>query len=193
MRADNTPEDAVETRRQAWEQIVQEAVHVSADTEIAEDCGLPQVLARIERERHPAPEKPVFARPGYRERLRLFLHHSLRPGLVLACLVIVVQGGVIAHLWPANPAPEYAIVRTLPGTGGHHEPFIRIAFQPGTTEQALRVLLNGVQADIVAGPTQLGDYYLLVAPGLADAVVQTLAGNRIVESAALVDSLPGDN
>jgi hypothetical protein len=192
-----TPEDAVETGRQVWTQIVRDAVHASADTEIAEDCGLPQVLARIEREGHPQPEKTLPARTDriahLRQLLRQFFRHGFGPGLAFACLVIVFQGGVIAHLWPANSAPEFAIVRTLPGSGGHHEPFIRVAFQPETTEQALRVLLTGVQADIVAGPTQLGDYYLLVAPGLADAVVQVLAENRIVESAVLVDSLPGDN
>jgi hypothetical protein len=180
MRSSDTTKNTAGTNRQAWERLFREAVHLGADTDIADDCGLARVLARIER------EKPRshgwFARLG----------GYLRPMLALACSVIVIQGAVIVYLWP-TAGPEYAIVRVLPlGKAGRHEPFIRVAFLPDTTEQALRVLLNSLQADVVAGPTQLGDYYLLVPPGQANTVARTLAQHGIVESTALVDKLPGE-
>jgi hypothetical protein len=61
MRVVKPSEDAVEIRPRAWRQIVREVVHESADMEIAEDHGLLQVLARIERERHPAPEVSAWS------------------------------------------------------------------------------------------------------------------------------------
>ena len=209
---EKSAEDGAGPHHQCWEQIFREAVRLNADTAIAEDRCLERVLARIERERSPAavnlenppapqaPEtsgipparKPAPARAGWFARGLSGAGRHPGLGLALACCVIVAQGVVIAHLWSPPLAPEYAIVRVLPG-GEAREPFLRITFLPGTSEQSLRTLLNDIQADVVAGPTRLGDYYLLVPPGQTAAAALALSKSGIVEDVALVDHLPGDD
>lgn len=171
----------------AWEGAIRDAVRDTADTAIDERRGYAQVWARIERDRK-IRRTPPFA--SLRARLAGWFRAS--PAFAVACAVIAVQAGVIASLWPrVADEPEYAIVRALPSPAGHYEPFIRVTFAPSTSERALRALLVRVSAEIVAGPNSLGDYYLLVAPGQAPGTATVLRASPLVETAELVDALPG--
>ncbi|MDR3322995.1 MAG: hypothetical protein LBS89_02190 [Zoogloeaceae bacterium] len=194
-----TNEAAPARHPQAWEEIFREAVHLNANTPIADDHGLPQVLARI------AQAPPPSSRTRIATRIVTFgclvassLCRHWQTGLALACTLIVVQGAVIAYLWQATSSftqPDhdgYAVMRVLP-SHTVHQTFIRVAFLPETSEQVLRSLLNEIQADVVAGPTQLGDYYLCVPPCQVDAAVLTLVKSSVIEDVALVDHLPGDH
>ena len=63
-------------------------------------------------------------------------------------------------------------------------------FAPTSTESDLRELLRKAGAEIVAGPSQLGDYYLLVD---AEKLTSTLAALRTspkIETAEIVNALP---
>jgi hypothetical protein len=50
--------------------------------------------------------------------------------------------------------------------------------------------LREVNAEIVSGPSQLGDYYLVVRAAGVQAALTTLQANSNVESAEIVRELP---
>lgn len=185
-----------------WNHTIRHAVHHSADLSLPENFGLGDVLARIGQheagKRADARLQAAPTHPADSLMQRLFDWLRSGPALATACAIMLVQAGIIGELWlqageAPDEKPEYAIVRALPGDAGSHEPFIRVSFASETTERKLRALLNTVQADVVAGPTQLGDYFLLVPAGQADAARKTLIDSGIVEEAELVHALPGGN
>jgi hypothetical protein len=172
--------------RQGWERIFREAIVSSAKTDVT-DAGLSRILERIRQE-----QRQESARPRARASWRARLDAYLMPGLAFACAVMVLQGVTIAWLWPSDASPEYAGVR---GTAvpGENTAFLHVVFRPDATEREIRALLTAIRADIVAGPSQLGDYYLLLPPDTRDASLQKLAAHAIVEYAAPVDTLPADH
>jgi hypothetical protein len=62
---------------------------------------------------------------------------------------------------------------------------LAVQFAPTATEREIRGLLLDVQALIVSGPTQLGEYQLAVLSNKADAALKKLQGAAFVESAKL--------
>jgi hypothetical protein len=173
-------------RQDDWERIFREAVLSSAETEVG-DAGLSRILERIGQERRQegaSPRAPAGG-TGWHARLDGFL----MLGLAFACTVVVFQGMVIVWLWPVDAPPAYAEVRGA-APAENHAAFLHVVFRPEATEREIRALLNAIRSDIVAGPSQLGDYYLQPPPDRADASLRELAAHAIVEHAALVDALP---
>ncbi|MEP7085522.1 MAG: hypothetical protein ABI854_12345, partial [Betaproteobacteria bacterium] len=54
----------------------------------------------------------------------------------------------------------------------------------------VNTLLRELHAEVVSGPSQLGDYYLLVQKRTAQDALSLLQGNANVESAEFVSALP---
>lgn len=69
-------------------------------------------------------------------------------------------------------------------------PFIRVAFQTEAQEIDLRVLLIGVGASYVSGPSQLGDYYLFVDRKYTEQAMNELRTSPLVRNAELVAKVP---
>lgn len=103
--------------------------------------------------------------------------------------VVLVQAGVIAALL-LNPPAQQVLLGGPPGepdTGvaaGAGKVVLTVAFRPQATEQALRELLAGAQAQIVSGPSALGLYTIAVPAAQADSALARLRG-----AAALVESV----
>ena len=57
-----------------------------------------------------------------------------------------------------------------------------VNFAPDASEKQLRGLLLDTGANIVLGPSQLGEYRISVAGNLADAALKKLQGTALVES-----------
>jgi hypothetical protein len=111
------------------------------------------------------------------------------PALALACGIVAVQFGIIAHMATSRGEEgEYVGVRGMKGRT--QDAFVRVTFKPESTEIDLRALLREVNAEIVSGPSQLGDYYLVVRAAGVQSVLTTLQANSNVESAEIVRELP---
>jgi anti-sigma factor RsiW len=178
-----------------WEKSLRKAVQNDPQFDIAEDRGLAQVMQRIKAETKAAPAQPArksraSAASGggsFAARFREWFQWS--PALALACGIVAVQLGVIVHMASIRgEESEYAGVRAMKGR--QQDAFVRISFKPESAEIDLRALLREVNAEIVSGPSQLGDYYLVVRASGVQAVLTTLQANSIVESAEIVRELP---
>ncbi|MBK7474019.1 MAG: hypothetical protein IPI73_28520 [Betaproteobacteria bacterium] len=105
--------------------------------------------------------------------------------------MVAVQFAVIAQMWTGKSEDiEYAGVRTIESLPSSTDAFIRITFKPQSRESDLSELLRTVRAEIVAGPSQLGDYYLLLAKNGSEDVLNALQKNALVESAEFANALP---
>ena len=119
-----------------------------------------------------------------RERIRW------SPGLALACTVVAVQFGVIAQMISTRSDEiAYAEYRAIESQS-RGDTFIRVIFKPVTTEAQLTQILRANSAEIVAGPSQLGEYYLLVPPKEATPTLSRMLANVQIESAEIVNALP---
>ncbi len=63
---------------------------------------------------------------------------------------------------------------------------LMVNFAPQTTEKEWRGLLLGIEAQLISGPSQLGEYQLSVAGNVATAALQQLQATPFVESAKVV-------
>ena len=166
-----------------WEQAVQQAVQNDPALEIAEDRGLANVMHRIRSEIKPAPQPARKAAP------RLFEWFKWSPAMALACGIVVAQFGIIVHMYQVRGEESaYSDVRTV--AGKRTEAFVRVTFKSETTESELRTLLHDLHAEIVSGPSQLGDYYLIVKSKAVQSTLTTLQSSSHVESAEIVNALP---
>jgi len=176
-----------------WEKSLRKAVQGDPQFDIAEDRGLAQVMQRIKAETKAAPAQPARkarAPSGggtLAARFREWFQWS--PALALACGIVAVQFGIIAHMATIRGEEgEYSGVRAVKGR--QQDAFVRVSFKPESTEIDLRALLREVNAEIVSGPTQIGDYYLVVRAAGVQSVLATLQSNSNVESAEIVRELP---
>jgi hypothetical protein len=122
---------------------------------------------------------------------RLFSGNSSRFSMAmgLVALQFVAIAGLAVH--SLKTTSPYSETRTSSGmTAPAQTNFIRTSFKSTTTEVEIRKLLNAVQADIVAGPSQIGEYYLLTSQDQIAAHLATLKGSAFVESADVVNRLP---
>ena len=183
-----------------WERAVQSAIKADPLFDVPPDRGLFQVLQRIRAEASAETPKAAASRrmsalaapkpsgPGWLARLRDSFNSS--PALALACSLLIVQFGVIVHLYSTRgEESDYSGVRAVE-TRPPPDAFIRITFKPQSTEAQISSLLRDNHAEIVAGPSQLGDYYLLVGRGDAPDALTQLQANTHVESAEIVNALP---
>ncbi len=178
--------NSAEARRALdWELAVRDAIKAETAEWEPPAHAMDEVFRRIERAR-PAPKESA---------LKIFLSGIMEsfqasPKFAFACAVAAVQFGVIGYLWSTQEDPgSYSEIRsTQPAL--QPTKFIRVMFAPTSTENDLRELLRKAGAEIVAGPSQLGDYYLLVDADKLTAALNTLRASTKIESADIVNALP---
>ena len=175
-----------------WDAAVKHAVIQTAATDLPEDGGLSHVLARIRAANPAIPvnNKLQAARsPGWFDWLAGLM--APRPMFAAMAVVLLTQFAIIASIWPNHSLPEnYADFRSHQGPVNTEHPFLRVSFKPEATEYDMRMLLREITAEIVAGPSQLGEYYLLVPEGEVASVRDRLMSNMQIERVDLVDQLP---
>ena len=198
--------DASALRHLNWESAVRTAIKADPVYDIAADRGLAQVMQRI-RAGAPtsasaprataAPRRPatiaIHANPtSLFTRFREWINFS--PGLALACTLVVLQSFVISRMWSSHSEDiAFAESRAVQNAPARGDTFIRIQFKANTAERQLSSMLRANNAEIVAGPTQLGEYYLLVKPNEAPQTLARMLTNPQVESAEIVNALPSKN
>jgi anti-sigma factor RsiW len=69
-------------------------------------------------------------------------------------------------------------------------PFLKVNFKADAREADIRMLLVEMGGSLAAGPGQLGDWYVRVSPGKANALAERLWASPIVEAVVVVDALP---
>jgi hypothetical protein len=161
---------------------------------IPANIGLDKLLTRVRQERRAAPSTGLLA--SLNEMLgRFFAGFQLTPATATAFAVIVAQAGVIGVLLTGSgeqdAVPEYARMRAIEGPAAALEgPFLKINFDSNTRESDLRFALVSVGGTLVAGPSQLGDYFVKVPAARIAAASDQLRANALVESCVVVESLP---
>jgi len=100
-----------------------------------------------------------------------------RPLAAAACLVVLVQAGVMVGLRTGTIDPD--TVGIASGTTGLIEPQLQVTFAPDATEADIRELLQSAGASIADGPTALGIYKLRLdtATTSIDEALTTLRAN----------------
>jgi len=100
-----------------------------------------------------------------------------RPLAVAACLVVMVQAGVMVGL--GDFGGDTVTVGIASGTTGLIEPQLQVTFAPDATEADIRELLQSAGASIADGPTALGIYKLRLdtATTSIDEALTTLRAN----------------
>ncbi len=107
--------------------------------------------------------------------------------LTLQLLLLVVWIGVIKPLPESSGAgmrgagPDSKQLGSLP-----EMVYINVSFDPATTEASLRGLLLEIQAELVSGPNQLGQYRLRVARNRSELALARLRETVFVEQAGEV-------
>lgn len=129
----------------------------------------------------------------WRRLLAWFGRFGISPQLAgaAAVVLIAVQAAFIGVLQREVTTLEtqYSEYRSAP-PASDVGPFIRVSFRPDTKELDVRMLLVGIGATYVGGPSQLGDYYVHVPREYIDRAVEQLNASQLVESAALVAKVP---
>lgn len=170
-----------------WERMVRSAVREDPALAVAADHGLARVMQRIRSEAKPVSSK----RDGYGWFSDLMARFTGPTALALACGVVAVQFAVIVQIWPGEGATEgYSNERSLPGRSQKFDSFLRVSFRPDASEDNLRSLLREVHAEVVAGPSQIGDYYIVVAKANVQTALGILQASAFVESVEIANELP---
>ena len=171
----------------AWEKATQAAVKQDPAFDIADDRGLARTMQRV---RATAVHKaPAAATQSWLARLTESFRWS--PALAVACGLVAVQFAVITQLWSTKgEEAEYAAVRAMAARAHANDAYIRIVFKPESTEAELREAIRAIQAVIVSGPSQLGDYYVLLTKDASAKALAVLQGNTHIEAAEVIDALP---
>lgn len=205
----NRVEDALQhdpsaLRHLNWESAVRTAIKTDPVDDIAADRGLAQVMQRI-RAGAPALASAPRATVAPRRPATIAIHANstdlftrfrewinLSPGLAFASTLIILQSFVIGQMWSShNEDIAYAESRAVNNAAARSgETFIRIQFKANTAERQLSSMLRANNVEIIAGPTQLGEYYLLVKPNEAPQTLARMLTNPQVESAEIVNALP---
>ena len=180
-----------------WDDAVRQAVVQTAAIDLAEDEGLDHLMGRIRATRQTQQVKPAVKKPARQSGTAwiesLFAWFSPRPMMATMAAVLVAQLAIIVSIWPNRDLPEdYAGYRSNPHAADHQQAFIRVAFRADVRESDMREALRQAEVDIVAGPSQIGEYYLLPSNGDASAAIASLQGQAAIDSIALVDRLPAN-
>lgn len=181
---------------QDWDTAINRAVIATAALGIPEDEGLEEVRARIARlstsdietARHSnQPRRPSLWSAAQAWVARL-LPAPARPVFAVMAVALLIQGLVISNLWQEQE--NYAEFRNAYAEPSASQTFVRVLFRPELREQEMRQLLRQNSAEIVAGPSQWGEYYLLINSHPAAAARDALRLSTQVEKAEIVQRLP---
>ena len=116
-----------------------------------QSIGLAGVLARIEAEKKPAARSWLTALDAW-----------LKPALLASVAIIGVQATLLLREPSTSRyrGAEPPVSAASQSTKAH----LNVVFTPSTSEAELRLLLAGIGAQIVAGPSLGGEYTLAIAP-----------------------------
>ena len=187
-----------------WELATQRAVKTDPGLDVPSDYLLQRTLARVRESLPPAEVAPspqlapapaaqkgrgaATAEAGWLGWFTRGFQWS--PALAVACGLVVVQFAVMSQIWPLHGEEgAYALQRAAAARAANSV-YLRVAFKPDTTEAELRESIRLAQGEIVAGPSQLGEYYLMVAKADAPGALASLQNRQGVEAVELVDALP---
>ena len=100
----------------------------------------------------------------------------------------VVQAGIIASILFAQQHSVEPVYRSIapPNTK-----LLGVQIRPSTTEQEFRQLFIDKNAEIVGGPSQLGEYRVSVPKNNFDEVAKQLEQSPFVESVTVIKNDPG--
>jgi anti-sigma factor RsiW len=161
---------------------------------VSSEVGLERTLARIRRDNPAQAQRRRAAEPGLLEKIggwlaALLPQPVLKPALAAALAVVAVQGLVIVQM--AGQNDDTSLIRAVPPVQpGEAASYLKVNFKGEARESEIRLLLVEVSGSLAAGPGQLGDYYVRVAPAQADAAATKLQASTIVDAVARVDGLP---
>jgi hypothetical protein len=176
--------------------------HMSANPDAKAELAFYQSLQTRMRDNAPAvPATIGLARtmqlirgdqPTFSERVTAFFAgFGLRPTAAFAGLAVVaVQAGFIFTLLNEPKDDNIPQIRGHGATAVTDAPLLKLNFAPDAKEADIRLLLISVHGDLVAGPGQLGDYYVRVPAGTASASLAALKTNPIVQGAAIEAGVP---
>ena len=129
--------------------------------------------------------------PSWQDRISAWLNSTVgirSPAMAFSvAAVVLVQAGVIGALLLTSPA-EQALLSAeppaaAPNTAAANQVLLKVAFNPQTTELAMRQLLAANGAQILSGPSALGLYTVVVPSANAEAALIALrAAKGVVES-----------
>jgi anti-sigma-K factor RskA len=157
--------DEVDLLRALRQQVKDEAVENSPG-----ELG----LQRLKREIKQADQAPAG---GDRMAGRTISIASFwRPLAAAACLVVVVQAGVMVGLRTGTIDP--GTVGIASGTTGLSAPVLQVTFAPDATEEQIRELLQSAGASIAEGPTALGIYQLRLLDAESTSIDEALTTLR---------------
>ncbi len=184
--------DLADPRGQAmlsWENDIRSVVQDNPALAVAADHGLERVMQRIRAEALAKRVVPKLAHGNWFSRLSQYLTAS--PALSFACAIVLIQFGVIAHTQSGKQDEKiFSDVRAVTVEAAQNDAFLKVSFQQDTRESDLRLLTRMINANIVAGPSQLGDYYLLVSKEESLSALNALRASSHVASADIVNALP---
>jgi hypothetical protein len=170
-----------------FDQLIKDHLRRTSVTNRSARHGLDLVKRRIALDRKSSIEKPLA------ERLMNWFGLS-SPTMGFAMSVIAVQFVVISGLsfYHFSDVVATSELRSISSKNAIAEEanFLRIAFKATVTEAQMRELLNAVNVNIVAGPSQLGEYYLLASSAELDVTLRKLKQSSFVDSANVVKKLP---
>ena len=159
------------------------------------DIGLDKLMQRLRQESRVVHTRGFLAR--FKDALgRFFAGFQLTPAMATAFAVILVQAGVIGALMlgggtrEGDLEHEYAQIRSIEPSVALEGPFLKINFKPDARESDMRFALVSVGGTVVAGPSQLGDYFVKVPATGIEAASNQLRSSSLVESVVVVQSLP---
>jgi hypothetical protein len=171
----------------AWHHQLKSANDIQ-DLQIPRDAGLSRLLELVNAE---ALKPSGSVSGGLFERVwRWFADMNTRPVFAFASLVVLAQAVALGFLMKSinerdQLISEYSTTRAIPGQTRPEAPTLQVTFKSAATEQDIRLLLVGVQARIIDGPKQLGDYTIAVPAGKLDQAKATLEDSAIVEFVSL--------
>lgn len=134
--------------------------------------------SRAQAAARPSEHASSSSTPGFGERLRRWFAGP-QLGWALAAVVVVQSGVIVSQVGtPAGGPVEYRSAGPV-----DVRPAVRIAVAADASEAALRRALLEAGATLVAGPSQLGDYWVRPIAGELDALATRLRAMPAVQSA----------
>jgi anti-sigma factor RsiW len=133
------------------------------------------------------------APPGrWQDRLRAAFAW-FEPKLALAFLVIAAQGIVIGSLVLQEDPVQYSEIRSTTPPALPSGPLFRVTFRSDASEHEIRTLLVSAGARIVSGPTQLGDYYIVLPADKEAERAGALRRSDLIDSLEKATQLPHES
>jgi len=116
----------------------------------------------------------------------------MTPGFAVAALLVITLQGIllgVMHRQGDDGTSAYSEYRASQ-TDTEVGPFIRVSLKPDAREIDVRMLMVGLGATYVGGPSQLGDYYLYVQRDQIDRALVQIKASQYVSEAVLIEKVP---